>query len=250
MPRPLTLVLLRHGESHGNARGTFTGWIDTPLTARGEQQAREAGHLLLGHGLRPTRAHSSNLVRAIRTCTLALAAAHCPDVSPGHTWRLNERHYGALQGLERSVVRARYGAEAYRRWRRSVDAVPPPLPEHEAAGYAGDPRYGGLDAARLPRSESLADVLARLLPYLDGVVAPELRAGHTVLVTAHSNSLRALVSHLDGLTPEETAERNIPTGMPLCYELDAQLRPLLRGGRYLDPEAARSAAKSVAEQGF
>ncbi|MEU8617539.1 2,3-bisphosphoglycerate-dependent phosphoglycerate mutase [Streptomyces sp. NPDC048623] len=250
MSHPRTLVLLRHGESQGNARGAFTGWIDVPLTARGERQAHEAGRLLLAHGLRPTRAHSSNLARAVRTCALALAAAGRPDVTPAHTWRLNERHYGALQGLERRAVRARYGEEAYRRWRRSVDAVPPPLPDHEAAAYAGDPRYGDLDAARLPRSESLADVRARLLPYLYGVVAPELRSGHTVLVTAHSNSLRALVSHLDALTPDETAERNIPTGMPLCYELDARLRPLLRGGRYLDPEGARAAAKSVAEQGF
>ncbi|WP_314176512.1 2,3-bisphosphoglycerate-dependent phosphoglycerate mutase [Streptomyces winkii] len=250
MTRTRTLVLLRHGESRGNARGVFTGWIDAPLTARGEEQARQAGQLLRAHGLRPTRAHSSALTRAVRTCALVLAAADCPDTDPTRTWRLNERHYGALQGLERRAVRERYGDAAYRRWRRSADAVPPPLPAREAAAFAGDPRYGGFPAARLPRAESLDDVRARLLPYVEEALAPQLADGHTVLVTAHSNSLRALVSHLDRLTPRETAELNIPTGMPLCYELDGQLLPLVRGGRYLDPETAQAVANSMAEQGL
>ncbi|MFD7444448.1 2,3-diphosphoglycerate-dependent phosphoglycerate mutase [Streptomyces sp. NPDC059909] len=250
MTRTRTLVLLRHGESRGNARGVFTGWIDVPLTAHGEEQAREAGSLLRTHDLRPTRAHSSALTRAAHTCTLTLAAAGCPDTAPAHTWRLNERHYGALQGLERRAVCEQYGEEAYRRWRRSVDAVPPPLPAHEAVAYAEDPRYGGFGLARLPRAESLDDVRARLLPYVTEAIAPQLAAGHTVLVTAHSNSLRALVAHLDRLTPQETEELNIPTGMPLCYELDEQLLPVVRGGRYLDPETAQAAAKTVAEQGL
>lgn len=244
------MILLRHGESRGNARNVFTGWIDAPLTARGGQQALDAGHSLRAHRLRPTVAHTSALTRAARTCSLALAAAGCREATTTRTWRLNERHYGALQGREKRAVREEYGKERYRRWRRSLHAAPPPLPAAEAAAYTDDPRYGGVPASALPRSESLHDVRARLLPYWHSAVAPDLRSGHTVLVVAHSNSLRALVSHLDRLSPRQIEELNIPTGLPLRYDLDERLLPTVPGGRYLDPANAATAVEAVAEQGL
>ena len=244
-----TLVLLRHGESAWNSQNRFTGWVDVDLTPRGEEQARRSGRLLRQAGLVPDVAHASVLVRAVRTASLVLEAVGRPDVPSHRHWRLNERCYGALQGQERRSVRARYGEEQYQLWRRSYDVAPPPL---ERAGEDDLPawaRESQADGVPLPRTESLADVVARLLPYWREAIAADLRAGRTVLVVAHSNSLRALVAHLDALSPEEVLGLNIPTAMPLRYELDRELKPLVRGGEYLEPAAAAEAAAAVAHQG-
>jgi len=252
---PYRLVLIRHGESTWNKSGRFTGWIDVPLTERGEEQAREAGGLLREHGLLPARAHTSVLQRAIRTAELALAAAQLSHVPLAKSWRLNERHYGALQGRDKAEVRERYGEEQFRLWRRSYDVPPPPLPEEERGELARDPRYAHLPPDALPAGECLKDVLGRVLPYWQDVIAPQLRLYGTVLVCAHGNSLRALVKHLDRIPDEEIASLDIPTGIPLLFELDGQLRPqgardprFGLSGRYLDPERAlREAAKVKAE---
>ncbi|MYZ40189.1 MULTISPECIES: 2,3-bisphosphoglycerate-dependent phosphoglycerate mutase [unclassified Streptomyces] len=233
-----TLILLRHGESEWNSRNLFTGWVDVDLTPHGEEQAREAGRSLRTAGLLPDVAHTSVLRRSVRTGTLALAALGRPQAPLSRDWRLNERHYGALQGRDKSEVLREYGAERFRLWRRSYDLAPPPLPP-------GDDE----DGEPAPRTESLADVSARLLPHWYEVIAPDLRAGRTVLVVAHSNSLRALAAHLDGLDHDELMELNIPTGIPLCYTLDEHLAPVVRGGRYLDPVGAAEAARAVAKEG-
>lgn len=240
------LLLLRHGESEWNAKNLFTGWADVDLSPCGEDQARTAGRLLGEAGALPTVAHTSVLTRAVRTTGLALEAAGRGWVPVARHWRLNERHYGALQGREKRAVRREYGEQRFRQWRRSYDAAPP-ADAGDVAAVAGDPRYIG--AAREIRTESLADVIARLLPYWYDALVPDLRAGHTVLVVAHSNSLRALAAHLDRLSPAEVLELNIPTGIPLRYDLGADLRPIERGGRYLDPDAAVVAAEAVANQG-
>jgi 2,3-bisphosphoglycerate-dependent phosphoglycerate mutase len=217
-----SLVLLRHGESAWNAQDRFTGRVDVGLTPRGEDQARRCGELLRAAGLLPDRLHTSTLVRAVRTGALAVAAAGRPDTPARRDARLDERCYGALEGLPRTEVLARHGAEQYRRWRRSWDAAPPPG------------RSGGV----LRPGESLADVTARLLPCWEEVLAPDLRAGRTVLVTAHSNSLRALVAALEGLGPERVADLEVPIATPLHYALDDDLRPTVPGGRHLQPVAA------------
>ena len=238
-----TLLLLRHGESEWNAKNLFTGWIDVGLSPYGEDEARAAGRLLRDAGPPPTVVHTSVLTRAVRTAGLALEAAGRGWVPAARHWRLNERHYGALQGREKRAIRQEYGEERFRRWRRSYDAAPPP-------GEApDDPRYAGVPRGALPRTESLADVIARLLPYWYDVIVPDLRAGHTVLVVAHSNSLRALAAHLDRLSPGEVLALNIPTGIPLRYDLGGDLAPAVRGGRYLDPDAAAAGAQAVADQG-
>jgi 2,3-bisphosphoglycerate-dependent phosphoglycerate mutase len=244
-----TLILLRHGESAWNSKNLFTGWIDVDLTPRGEEQARHSGTLLRSAGLLPQSVHTSVLTRAARTATLSMTAAGLPHAPVARHWRLNERHYGALQGREKGEVLREFGEERFRRWRRSYDAAPPPAPEGGTADVVHDPRYADLPRELLPRTESLADVTARLLPYWHDAVVPDLRAGRTVLVVAHSNSLRALVAHLDRLSREELLELNIPTGMPLRYDLDEELTPLVRGGRYLDPRAAAEGAAEVADQG-
>ena len=241
-----TLVLLRHGESAWNAEGRFTGWVDVALTPYGEEQAQHCGRLLRRSGLLPQVVHTSVLTRAVRTSNLVLEAAEHPDVPVRQDWRLNERCYGALQGEDRSSVRERYGDEQYRRWRRSYDAAPPPLEVGSHWDASGDPRYDGV---RVPRTESLADVVSRLLPYWEQSVVPDLRSKQPVLVVGHSNSLRALIAHLDRLSPEEVLNLNVPTGMPLVYELDDALSPGPRGGRYLEPNAAARAAQAVAELG-
>ncbi|NRQ31804.1 phosphoglyceromutase [Nonomuraea sp. NN258] len=242
------MVLLRHGESEWNAGNLFTGWVDVDLTPSGAEQARRAGRLLRRAGLPPTVAHTSLLTRAVRTGDLALAAAGRAWAQVRRNWRLNERHYGALQGKDKREILREYGEERFRLWRRSYDVPPPPDPD-DAWHVRDDPRYADLPRDLLPRAESLADVAARLLPHwYDGIV-PDLRAGHTVLVVAHSNSLRALVAHLDRLDREEVMGLNIPTGIPLRYDLDEDLRPLQRGGRYLDPAAAAAGALAVAGQG-
>jgi 2,3-bisphosphoglycerate-dependent phosphoglycerate mutase len=243
-----TLILLRHGESAWNSKNLFTGWIDVDLTSRGEDQARDSGQSLRTAGLLPQSVHTSVLTRAARTAALAMEAAGSSAPIARH-WRLNERHYGTLQGREKSEILREFGEERFRLWRRSYDAAPPPAPEGGTGDVAHDARYADLSRELLPRTESLADVTARLLPYWHDAVVPDLRAGRTVLVVAHSNSLRALAAHLDRLGHEELLNLNIPTGMPLRYDLGEDLVPLVHGGRYLDPDAAAEAAAEVADQG-
>lgn len=244
-----TLVLLRHGESAWNAMNRFTGWVDVDLTVRGEEQARHSGELLLEASLLPDVLHTSVLTRAIRSGAIALEAAGRADIPMFCHWRLNERCYGALQGMDRRAVRAQHGEEQFRLWRRSYDVAPPPIELGSAWDVSTDLRYADLPPDSVPRTESLADVLDRLLPYWFSAIALDLRAGRSVLVAAHGNSLRALVAHLDRLSAHEVLELNIPTGMPLHYGLDDDLIPLVRGGRYLEPDTAAKAAVEVANQG-
>ncbi len=244
-----TLLLLRHGESEWNSKNLFTGWVDVDLTPFGEEQARRAGRMLREAGLPPTVVHTSLLTRAARTANIVLDAVGRSWVPSRRHWRLNERHYGALQGREKTAIVQEYGAEQVRLWGDTYNTATPPTPPTDEWQVANDPRYAGLPRDLMPRTESLADVIARLLPYWYDVIVPDLRAGRTVLVVAHSNSLRALVAHLDRLSPEEVLTLNIPTGIPLRYDLDEDLVPVERGGRYLDPEAAVVAARAVADQG-
>jgi 2,3-bisphosphoglycerate-dependent phosphoglycerate mutase len=247
-PRLSTLVLLRHGQSDWNAKNFFTGWWDVDLTPAGEDEAQRGGELLSEAGLLPDVVHTSVLTRAIRTANLALDSAGRSWIPVRRTWRLNERHYGDLQGKDKKATLEKFGEEKFMLWRRSYDIPPPPISADNAFDTGSDPRYASLAPDVVPRTECLADVVARLLPYwYDGLV-PDLRAGMVVLVVAHGNSLRALVKHLDGIGDEEIAELNIPTGNPLVYELDAALRPV-GSGRYLDPEAAAAGAAAVAAQG-
>ncbi|HYT09340.1 MAG TPA: phosphoglyceromutase [Mycobacteriales bacterium] len=243
-----TLVLLRHGESEWNAKNLFTGWVDVGLTEKGVAEAVRGGELLRDAGLVPDVVHTSVLRRAIRTAELSLDAADRSWVPVQRSWRLNERHYGALQGKDKAAVRAEFGDEQFQRWRRSYDLPPPPLPDDDEWSQVGDPRYRDL-LEIVPRTECLADVVHRMLPYwYDGLV-PDLRLGRTVLVAAHGNSLRALVKHLDGLGDQEVVGLNIPTGVPLRYELDEAMRPVRPGGNYLDPEAAAASIEAVKNQG-
>jgi 2,3-bisphosphoglycerate-dependent phosphoglycerate mutase len=244
-----TLVLLRHGQSEWNAKNLFTGWVDVGLTEVGIAEAERGGHLLQAADALPDVVHTSVQRRAIRTAELALAACDRQWIPVRRSWRLNERHYGALQGKDKKQTLAEFGEEQFMRWRRSYDTPPPPLPDDDEFSQVGDPRYAGLPPELLPRAECLKDVLERMLPYWYDAIVPDLQAGHAVLVTAHGNSLRALVKHLDGISDDEIAGLNIPTGIPLRYELDTTLRPVTRGGEYLDPEAAASAIKAVASQG-
>jgi 2,3-bisphosphoglycerate-dependent phosphoglycerate mutase len=245
-----TLVLLRHGESEWNAKNLFTGWVDVKLTSAGEDEARRGGRLLAEAGLLPDVVHTSLLRRAITSGELALNEADRAWVPVKRHWRLNERHYGALQGKDKAETLAQFGEEQFMTWRRSYDVPPPPIEAGSEFSQDGDARYAGLAPEILPATECLKDVLERMLPYwYDGIV-PDLKAGKTVLVAAHGNSLRALVKHLDGVTDEAIVKLNIPTGMPLVYELDeTTLKPLAAGGKYLDPEAAAAAAAAVAAQG-
>jgi 2,3-bisphosphoglycerate-dependent phosphoglycerate mutase len=244
-----TLVLLRHGESRWNELNLFTGWVDVDLTPLGEEQARAGGRLLAGAGLAPTVVHTSVLTRATRTANLALEECGRTWLPVRRSWRLNERHYGDLQGKDKKAVREQYGEDQFMLWRRSYDVPPPPIEAGSEHDVSGDERYALLPPDLVPRTECLADVVARMLPYWYDAVVPDLRAGSTVLVAAHGNSLRALVMHLDGLSREEVVGLNIPTGQPLRYDLDDDLRPTVAGGTYLDPEAAAEAAAAVAAQG-
>src|SRR5262249_50070873 len=244
-----TLVLLRHGESEWNSKGLFTGWVDVGLAEKGRQEAVLAGQLLLDAGLHPDVVYTSVLTRAITTANVALEAAGLSWLPVHRSWRLNERHYGALQGKDKAQTRAEFGDEQFMTWRRSYDVPPPPLADDDPLSQAADPRYATLVGDALPRTECLRDVVARMLPYWQDAIIPALAAGQTVLIVAHGNSLRALVKHLDGIGDAEIAQLNIPTGIPLVYELDAQFRPTVAGGRYLDPAAAAEAAKAVAAQG-
>jgi 2,3-bisphosphoglycerate-dependent phosphoglycerate mutase len=244
-----TLVLLRHGESVWNAEGLFTGWVDVGLSKQGTAEAEYAGELLACSGLRPDVLHTSVLTRAIQTANVTLEAADLTWLPVRRSWRLNERHYGALQGKNKAQTRAEYGDEQFMAWRRSYDVPPPPIADDDPLSQSGDPRYALLTADLLPRTECLRDVVWRMLPYWHDAIVPDLAAGRTVLVVAHGNSLRALVKHLDGIGDAEIAALNIPTGIPLVYRLDDRYRPVESGGEYLDPEAAKVAAEAVRNQG-
>ena len=242
------LVLLRHGQSQWNLENRFTGWVDVDLTAQGRAEAAAAGKVIREEGLRFDVAHTSTLKRAIRTLNLALGELD-QDWLPVHkSWRLNERHYGALQGLDKAETAARHGEDQVKTWRRSYDIPPPPMAADDPGHPANDPRYAGLDRNALPATESLATTLERVLPYWHDAIAPDLKAGKTVLVAAHGNSLRALYKYLNEVSKEDILELNIPTGIPLLFELDDELK--VHSYRYLgDPEAARRAAEAVANQG-
>ncbi|NED98875.1 phosphoglyceromutase [Phytoactinopolyspora halotolerans] len=243
------LVLLRHGESEWNAKNLFTGWVDVDLTAAGEAEARRGGELLAERGILPDVLHTSVLRRAVRTANIALDVADRLWVPVRRSWRLNERHYGALQGKNKKQTLETYGEEQFMLWRRSYDTPPPPIEDDDEYAQTGDPRYADLPPELLPRTECLKDVLERALPYWYDAIVPELRRGLTVAVAAHGNSLRALVKHLDDISDEAIAGLNIPTGVPLVYELDESLRPVTRGGEYLDPDAAAAAIEAVKNQG-
>lgn len=242
-----TLVLLRHGESTWNLENRFTGWHDVPLSDTGRAEAVRAGELMREEGLTFDIAHTSLLRRAIQTVNIALDVMDQHWIPVKRHWRLNERHYGALQGLDKKETSQRYGADQVFAWRRSYDVPPPALHPDDERHPRFDPRYAHLAPDLLPATECLKDVVARMLPYWHDAIVPDLRAGRRVLIGAHGNSLRALVKHLDGIADDAIAELNIPTGIPLLYELDEQLRPVR--SRYLgDPEAARAAAQAVARQ--
>ena len=243
-----TLILLRHGNSVWNQQNLFTGWVDVDLSDLGRQEAQRAGELLAQSGLKPDLLYTSRLKRAINTANIALAASDRGWIDVKRDWRLNERHYGALQGKDKAQTLAEYGPEQFQIWRRSFDVPPPPISDDSEYSHAHDERYAEL-GNNIPRTECLKDVLARMLPLWENEISKDLMAGKTVLVTAHGNSLRALVKHLDGISDADIAELNIPTGIPLVYKLDENLRPLVKGGEYLDPEAAAAGAAAVANQG-
>jgi 2,3-bisphosphoglycerate-dependent phosphoglycerate mutase len=243
-----TLILLRHGESQWNEKNLFTGWVDVDLSAKGLREAHRAGELLTEHNLLPDVLHTSLLRRAITTANIALDVADRHWIPAHRTWRLNERHYGALQGKDKAQTLAEYGEEQFKLWRRSFDTPPPAIDPANEFAQTADPRYSDLGTA-LPSTECLADVVDRMIPYWKSDITPNLQAGKTVLVVAHGNSLRALVKHLDNIGNSEIAELNIPTGIPLVYELDAALKPVTAGGTYLDAQAAATAAAAVANQG-
>ncbi len=244
-----TLVLLRHGESVWNQKNLFTGWVDVDLTEFGEEQARLGGLELKKVGLLPTVLHTSLLTRAIRTSNIALESCDRSWIPVKRHWRLNERHYGALQGKDKTQVREEFGEEQFMMWRRSYDDPPPRIEVGSEWDVSRDPRYAHLTTDLVPRTECLKDVLHRMLPYWYDAIVPDLVAGETVLVAAHGNSLRALIKHLDGLSEEQVVGLNIPTGQPLRYDLDDDMHPTNPGGTYLDPEAAAAAAEAVARQG-
>ena len=241
------MVLLRHGQSEWNLSNQFSGWTDVDLTPQGESEARSAGQLMKEEGLRFEVVHTSMLLRSIRTAEIALAEMGLAWLPVMRHWRLNERHYGALQGLNKQQTARQHGAEQVQVWRRSYDVQPPPLASDDPRHPRFDPAYADLAPELLPATECLKDVVARFLPYWHDRIVPQLRRGQTPLVVAHGNSLRALLKHLEDISEEEITSLNIPTGIPLLYGLDSNLRPA--GSRYLgDPEAAAAAAAAVAAQ--
>ena len=243
-----TLILLRHGNSTWNQENRFTGWVDVDLSDQGRTEAKRAGQLLAESGLKPDLLYTSRLKRAINTANIALAEAERSWIDVKRDWRLNERHYGDLQGKDKAETLAQYGPEQFQIWRRSFDVPPPPISDESEYSQAKDERYADL-GANIPKTECLKDVLIRMMPLWENEISKDLIAGKTVLVTAHGNSLRALVKHLDGVSDEDIAELNIPTGIPLVYRLDENFKPLVKGGEYLDPEAAAAGAAAVANQG-
>ena len=246
---PYKLILLRHGESEWNAKNLFTGWVDVNLNDKGEKEAVRGGELLRDADLLPDVVHTSLLKRAIRTAQLALEAADRLWIPVQRSWRLNERHYGALQGKDKAQTLAEFGEEQFMLWRRSYDTPPPVLADDADFSQHDDPRYAMIPSELRPRTECLKDVVARMLPYWYDNIVADLLTGRTVLVAAHGNSLRALVKHLDGVSDTDIAGLNIPTGIPLVYELDTDFRPANPGGTYLDPDAAAAAIEAVKNQG-
>ncbi len=243
-----SLLLLRHGESEWNAKNLFTGWVDVRLSTRGEEEAIRGGELIAEKGLLPNAVHTSLLRRAIDTAQLTLGACDRFWIPVKRSWRLNERHYGALQGKDKRAILEKYGEEQFKLWRRSFDIAPPPIDDADEFSQKNDLRYADLGPL-LPKTECLKDVVDRILPYWENEIIPDLRENKTVLVTAHGNSLRALVKHLDGISDEDIAGLNIPTGIPLLYELDDSFMPIKKGGEYLDPVAAAKVSAAVANQG-
>ena len=241
-----TLVLLRHGQSDWNAKNLFTGWVDVPLSDKGVEEAKKGGELLKKENILPDVLHTSLLRRAISTANLALDAVDRHWIPVTRNGRLNERHYGALQGKNKKEIRDEYGEEKFMEWRRSYDTPPPEIELGSEFSQDSDPRYAG---EPIPSTECLKDVLERMLPYWEEEIVPDLKSGKTVIVAAHGNSLRAIVKHLDGISDEDIAGLNIPTGIPLVYELDEDLKPIKKGGTYLDPDAAAAAIQAVANQG-
>ena len=243
-----TLILLRHGHSEWNAANLFTGWVDVDLNEQGVQEATRAPQLLGEAGLLPDVSHTSLLRRAIRTAQITLDGIDRHWIPVKRSWRLNERHYGALQGKDKKATLEEFGEEQFMTWRRSYATPPPPLADDSEYSQVGDARYAHLPSELMPRTECLADVVVRLLPYWYDEIVPDLRAGKTVLETAHGNSLRALVKHLDDMAEDAVVGLNIPTGIPLVYELDDYMKPIDRGGRYLDSESAADAIAAVASE--
>ncbi|HHU44751.1 MAG TPA: phosphoglyceromutase [Actinomycetales bacterium] len=241
------LVLVRHGQSEWNASNQFTGWYDVPLTEKGRAEAVRAGEMMVEAGLEPTILYTSLLRRAINTAHIALDVADRLWIPVVRDWRLNERHYGALQGLNKAETKEKYGDDQFMMWRRSYDTPPPPLADDSEFSQANDPRYANVENA--PKTECLLDVEKRLIPYFEAEILPRLKNGETVMLAAHGNTLRAMLMYLDGITPEAIAEVNVPTGIPLIYEFDADAKVLNPGGTYLDPEAAAAGAAAVAAQG-
>ena len=244
-----TLILLRHGESEWNAKNLFTGWVDVDLNDKGVAEATRGAALLKDEGLLPDVVHTSVLRRAIHTAYLALDGCDRGWIPVRRSWRLNERHYGALQGKNKTQIREEYGEEQFMVWRRSYDTPPPELETDSEFSQFHDPRYAMLPPEVRPRTECLKDVVIRMLPYWYDAITPDLTDGKTVLVAAHGNSLRALVKHLDGISDEAISGLNIPMGIPLLYELDSDFRPVTIGGRYLDPVAAAASIEAVKNQG-
>ncbi|GME97407.1 unnamed protein product [[Candida] boidinii] len=242
------LILVRHGQSEWNEKNLFTGWVDVKLSPTGEKEAARAGELLKESGLHPDILFTSKLSRAIQTANIALDKADRLFIPVIRSWRLNERHYGALQGKDKAATLAEYGQEQFQTWRRSFDVPPPPIDNDSEFSQFGEERYSDVDPSVLPKTESLALVIDRLLPYWQDTISAELLSGKTVLIAAHGNSLRALVKHLDGISDADIAGLNIPTGIPLVYELDDNLKPV-KPSYYLDPEAAAAGAAAVAAQG-
>lgn len=242
-----TLILLRHGNSDWNQKNLFTGWVDVRLSDQGVGEAKRAGELLAAKNVMPDVLYTSLLTRAIQTANLALEEADRLWIPVKRSWRLNERHYGALQGMDKAQTLAQYGPEQFQIWRRSFDVPPPPIADDAEWSQMDDPRYVGIDG-EVPATECLKDVIDRMIPFWNSDIVLDLQAGKTVLVTAHGNSLRALVKHLDGISDDDIAELNIPTGIPLVYELDDNFMPV-KPGEYLDPEAAAAGAAAVAAQG-
>ena len=242
------LILLRHGQSDWNAKNLFTGWVDVALSSQGEAEAKRAGELLKEKNLLPDLLHTSLLTRAIYTAEIALGACERKWIPVSRSWRLNERHYGALQGKDKAATLKEYGQEQFKLWRRSFDTPPPAIADSNQYSQAGDIRYKDL-GPDLPKTECLKDVVKRLMPYLDNEIANDLRQAKTVLVVAHGNSIRAIVKHLACISDSDIAEVNIPTGIPLLYRFDDDFEPIVKEGEYLDPEAAKESIAAVANQG-
>ena len=249
MSKDYKLILLRHGESQWNALNLFTGWVDVDLSEKGVLEAKRGGELLKEKNLIPDTLHTSLLNRAIKTSELALETAGIKEIPTKRSWRLNERHYGALQGLNKKDTLEKYGEEQFMLWRRSYDVPPPPIDPNDKYAQNNDPKYKDMKPTEIPLTECLKDVVKRVIPYWKESIVPELESGKTVLVVAHGNSLRALIKYLENISDEDIAKLNLPTGIPLLYRLDENFKPIVFGGEYLDPQAAKEAISAVANQG-